>query len=146
MSRRGFRELCRFGTVGASGYVVNLAAFAVATAAGTHHLGAATLAFLVAVTNNFFWNRRWTFRASDGAAVGQAARFFVVSTAVFLVSAALLDAFVSAGLPALPAQAVAIVAVTPLSFAANKLWCFRDARRRERAPRADGALSYVRSQ
>ncbi|MFL5825721.1 MAG: GtrA family protein [Thermoleophilaceae bacterium] len=143
MRARGFGELCRFAAVGASGYVVNLVAFAVATALGMHHLAAATVAFLFAVTNNFFWNRRWTFRASDGAAMGQALRFFVLSSAVFLVSAALLDALVSAGFPALSAQAVAIVAVTPLSFAANKLWCFRAARRA--GARRSPELSYVRS-
>jgi putative flippase GtrA len=125
--------------------VVNLVAFAVASGLGMHHLAAAAVAFLFAVTNNFFWNRRWTFKARDGAATRQALRFFAVSTAVFLVSAALLDLFVSAGFPALPAQAAAIVAVTPLSFAANKLWCFRRARRGAGARRSP-ALSYVRSQ
>jgi putative flippase GtrA len=30
----------------------------------------------------------------------------------------------AAGLPEVPAQAIAIVAVTPFSFLANKLWSF----------------------
>ena len=37
------------------------------------------LAFCVAVTNNFLWNRHWTFRATDGHMGFQAARFFTVS-------------------------------------------------------------------
>ena len=40
---------------------------------------AAVLAFVVGVTNNFWWNRQWTFAARDGHAGFQAARFFVVS-------------------------------------------------------------------
>ena len=66
--------------VGASGYVVNLAVFALLTeAAGVHHIAAAICAFAVAVTNNFLWNRHWTFKASDGHAGFQAARFLIVS-------------------------------------------------------------------
>ena len=47
--------------------------------ADLHHIAAAVGAFCVAVTNNFFWNRHWTFRAGDGHAGFQAARFFAVS-------------------------------------------------------------------
>ena len=61
--------LVRFALVGASGYVVNLAVFALAVhALGFDYRVAAVLAFLVAVTNNFVWNRRWTFAARDGHA------------------------------------------------------------------------------
>src|SRR5688500_10592657 len=120
-------QLVRFACVGASGYVVNLAVFA----AGVHALGldyrlAATLAFLVAVTNNFVWNRRWTFDARDGHAGFQAARFFAVSLAAFAFNLAALTVLVDvAGLPEVPAQALAIVLATPVSFAGNKLWSFR---------------------
>ena len=33
---------------------------------GAHHLVAATAAFVVAVVNNFWWNRHWTFDARGG--------------------------------------------------------------------------------
>src|SRR5919202_3131397 len=81
-------QLAKFCAVGASGYVVNLCVFAVAVGPlGVHHLVAATLAFLVAVTNNFLWNRHWTFGAHEGHAGFQAARFFAVSVAAFLFAA-----------------------------------------------------------
>ena len=52
----------KFCAVGASGYVVNLVVFTLAVKVrGLHHLVGATLAFVVAVTNNFLWNRHWTF-------------------------------------------------------------------------------------
>ena len=44
-----------------------------------HYIVAAILAFCVAVTNNFWWNRHWTFDAKHGHAGFQAARFFTVS-------------------------------------------------------------------
>ena len=58
-------QLVKFCAVGASGYVVNLACSRCAWSRSTaHHLVAATAAFVVAVTNNFWWNRHWTFRAA----------------------------------------------------------------------------------
>jgi putative flippase GtrA len=119
-------QLARFCVVGGSGYVVNLAVFTLAVeVAGLHHLPAAGLAFLVAVTNNFVWNRRWTFDARDGRRRSQAPRFLAVSTTTAAVAAALLELLVSSlGAPEVPAQAASIVLATPLSFLGNRLWTF----------------------
>jgi putative flippase GtrA len=120
-------QLFKFCAVGASGYVVNLCVFAVCVGVlDLHHLIAATIAFAVAVMNNFWWNRHWTFRARGGHAGFQAARFFTVSIAAFLFAAGVLEVLVSvAGLPELPAQAISIVSATPLNFIGNKMWSFR---------------------
>ena len=119
-------QLLKFCAVGASGYVVNLAVFTLAVeVGGLHHLVGATLAFVVAVTNNFLWNRHWTFAARAGPAGFQAARFFAVSVSAFLFAAALLELLVSGfGLPEVPAQAISVVAATPLNFVGNKMWSF----------------------
>lgn len=120
-------QLVRFGLVGASGYVVNLAVFTLAVhVAGIDYRIAAVLAFLVSVANNFWWNRHWTFDARGGHAGFQAARFLTVSVVAFLFSYAVLLALVQAAhLPEVLAQALAIVAATPLSFLGQKLWSFR---------------------
>jgi putative flippase GtrA len=118
-------ELLKFAVVGGSGYVVNLAVFALASGAGVHHIPAAVIAFCVAVINNFWWNRHWTFGAGDGHAGFQAARFFTVSLIGLGFNLALLELFVSAvGLPAVPAQALAVGLTTPVNFIGNKLWTF----------------------
>jgi putative flippase GtrA len=120
-------QLFKFCAVGASGYVVNLSVFALCVEVlDLHYLVAATAAFVVAVTNNFWWNRHWTFHARGGHAGFQAARFFTVSVGAFLFAALVLELLVSvAGLPELPSQAMAIVAATPLNFIGNKMWSFR---------------------
>ena len=125
--RGSWAQLLRFATVGASGYVVNLVVFtAVVEGAGLGHRAGAVLAFAVALTNNFIWNRVWTFRARDGHAGFQAARFLVVSLSAFLFSLGVLELLVSVvGLPDVPAQAIAIVCATPLNFVGNRLWSFR---------------------
>ncbi len=119
-------QLVKFCLVGGSGYVVNLTVFAICVnGLGLHHLIGATVAFVVAVTNNFWWNRHWTFRARRGRAGFQAARFFAVSVAAFLFAAAVLELLVSVvGVSAVPAQALSIAAATPLNFIGNKMWSF----------------------
>ena len=129
--RRGshWAQSMRFGAVGASGYFVNLAVYWLALNAKVEYRAAAVAAFAIALVNNFAWNRLWTFRDSPGPVGGQAFRFVVVSTASFLLALALLSVLVrDTGAPKLLAQAAAIVAVTPVSFLANKLWSFRTSR------------------
>jgi putative flippase GtrA len=123
-------QLIRFAAVGTSGYAINLAIFSLALDAKLDYRAAAATAFVVALVNNFAWNRAWTFRDAPGRLHGQALRFVVVSGLAFLVSLAVLSVLVrDAHVPKLLAQAVALLAVTPLSFLANKLWSFRASQR-----------------
>jgi dolichol-phosphate mannosyltransferase len=128
-------QLIKFSAVGGSGYVVNLCVFAAANKAfGLHHVAAATLAFVVAVFNNFWWNRHWTFGkhgAREHHAGFQAFRFFAVSGVAFLVALGILQLLVTTtSIPTIVAQAISIVAATPLNFVGNKMWTFG-----HRAPR-----------
>ena len=119
-------QLARFCTVGASGYVVNLAVFTLLVrGAGVHYLLAATGSFLVAVMNNYTWNRLWTFRGQRGHVAYQGLRFLVVSTLALAANLLILHLLVRLGLGEVVAQAIAIVLVTPLNFVGNKLWSFR---------------------
>lgn len=120
-------QLVRFATVGASGYVANLAVFI----ACVHLLGidyrlSAVIAFVVSVINNFWLNRHWTFEARHDHPIFQGVRFFAVSLLAFGFTYAVLVALVSgAGVSKVVAQAIAIAAGTPLSFLGQKLWSFR---------------------
>jgi putative flippase GtrA len=120
-------QLVRYGLVGASGYVVNLAVFTIAVhPLAINYRVAAVLAWVISVANNFWWNRHWTFAAHDGHAGFQAMRFVCVSLLAFGFSYLTLLALVEvAHLPEVLAQATAIVAATPLSFLGQKLWSFR---------------------
>jgi putative flippase GtrA len=120
-------QFLRFCIVGASGYAVNIAAFAISLALCAHHLVAAGIGFAVAVASNFWLNRHWTFGGGDRALAMQAGRFLTVSLAACLVAVAILELLVgSAGLPALAAQPAAILAATPLSFLGSKTWAFAE--------------------
>jgi dolichol-phosphate mannosyltransferase len=121
-------QLVKFSVVGASGYVVNLAVYTTLVHAFTvHYILAAILAFCVAVTNNFLWNRHWTFAAREGHLGFQAARFLTVSLLALGFNRVVLELLVSAaGVEKVLAQAIAILAATPLNFIGNKLWSFGD--------------------
>lgn len=119
-------QLLKFGLVGGSGYLINLAVFALlAGNLGVHHVAAAVGAFAVAVTNNFLWNRHWTFGPGDGPAHFQAARFFAVSLASLGLNIAVLELLLSSGaVGELSAQAIAVAAAMPFNFLGNRLWTF----------------------
>jgi len=118
-------QLLQFGLVGFSGYVVNIAVFAVVVGPfGLHHILAAIIAFCVAVTNNFWWNRHWTFDARQGHAGFQAARFFTVSVLALLINLVALELLIRGGMGDVPAQAVAVAIAMPFNFIGNKLWTF----------------------
>ena len=124
--RHNWLQLVRFCIVGTSGYVVNLAVFvALLKGLDLHYLLAATGSFLVAVTNNYTWNRVWTFRGQRGHVGYQGLRFLVVSVLALGANLLILHTLVQLGLPKVPAQAIAIILVTPLNFVGNKLWSFR---------------------
>jgi putative flippase GtrA len=126
LSVRNWQQLGKFCVVGGVGYLINLAVYDALLHEGVHYLVAATCSFLVAVTSNYAWNRLWTFRELRGHFGVQGMRFFVVSLAALGANLFVLHLLIAdGGLAKLPAQAVAIVAVTPLNFVGNKLWSFR---------------------
>ena len=123
---RNWVQLAKFSVVGVSGYVVNLAVYtALLRGADLHYALAATCSFGVAVTNNYTWNRLWTFHDQRGHVGWQGLRFLIVALAAYGANLALLAALIAFGVDEVVAQAIAIVLVTPLNFVGNKLWSFR---------------------
>ena len=117
----------KFAAVGATGYAVNLAVFALLvhgldlpTAPG------AVAAFTVALANNYVWNRVWTFRDARGSVGWQAARFAAVSLGGLAVNLVLLSAFVSAGLGRFGSQACAVALALPVNYLGNRYWTFAE--------------------
>ena len=123
--RSNWEQLVKFCVVGATGYVVNLAVFSLLVVGlDIHYMPAAVCSFLVAVTNNYTWNRVWTFRSQRGHVAYQGMRFLVVSTVALAANLLVLEVLVRASLTEVVAQAIAIVLVTPVNFVGNKLWSF----------------------
>lgn len=117
-------QLAKFGVVGLSGYVINLAVYAALLGIGAHK--AAVVSFAVSAASNYWWNRHWTFAREKGHFASQGARFFAVAIGALAVNQVWLLVFLDwLGWGKIVSQAVAIVLVTPLNFLGNKLWSFR---------------------
>ncbi len=102
-------QLAKFGIVGASGYVINLAVYTAILGIGAHK--AALVSFVVSAANNYWWNRHWTFVGQKGHFALQGMAFFLVAVAALGVNQLWLLVFLEL--------------VTPLNFLGNKLWSFR---------------------
>lgn len=119
-------ELLKFSIVGAVGYLLNLGVYvALLKGADVHYLPAAACSFVVAVSNNYFWNRQWTFRHRRGHLYYQGMRFLLVSLAGLCLNLGVLRGLVALGTGKIVGQAAAILVVMPFTFTANKLWSFR---------------------
>ena len=123
-ANRSARQFAKFCIVGTFGVVVNLCVFSV-FAVGLGPPLAASVSFGAAVCANYFWNRAWTFRHERGDIRWQGVRFLLTSIAALSVNVLILRGLLSTDLTPVPAQAIAILAVAPLSFAGSKLWAFR---------------------
>jgi len=118
-------ELVRFCVVGGSGYVINVGLFWLAYR-DLPYMVAFMIAFAVAATNNFIWNRVWTFKIEHGVPHVQYARFLAVSLLALAIDLSALAVLVEVmGVHKPIAAAIAIVVAAPISFLGNKLWSFR---------------------
>jgi putative flippase GtrA len=121
------KQAIRFLCVGGSGYVVNNIAFALLLHAfGVQHTVAFWIASLIGTTNNFWWNRTWTFDAKHHHIGKQGVRFLLVSLLVSGLAYVIYLGLVGAtGMDKVLANALAYVIATPFSFVAQKLWSFK---------------------
>jgi dolichol-phosphate mannosyltransferase len=130
----GFRFL-KFGIVGATGAVVNLAGLWM----GQEYLFAGVqsqalrvnLSLLVAITlatfNNYCWNRRWTWRDRKTSIHKgfwmQMAEYYAVCWVAIALQLLLTNVFVQF-MHYLPANVVAIGLTAVINFLANDAWTF----------------------
>jgi dolichol-phosphate mannosyltransferase len=120
-------QFLRFCVVGASGYLVNIGAFALALALSFEHLMAVAAGFAVAMASNFYFNRHWTFASCHRGLARQATRFFMLSVAACQIADTILVLLIGiAGLSAMAAQPASVMAATPLSFLGSRNWSFKE--------------------
>lgn len=113
--------------VGALGFLVQIAAlWALLSRAHWTWLPATIVAVELAIIHNFLWHRRWTWR-DRAATAGDFVRFNVSTGVTSLAgNAALMAVFVGVlGMPAIPANTLAVAAMSAANFFAADRWVFR---------------------
>ena len=143
--RRGVRQFVKFALVGASSTVITyIVLYLALTLLHGHRYISAGIAFVVAVGNGYFWNKRWTFREAQAKAVHtQFTQFLLVNLVglalteliMFLIAAPVehqllhLRPFMEPDrvyrLATYIAQGIAIPLVVFWNFFANRLWTFK---------------------
>jgi putative flippase GtrA len=136
--KRGVRQFLKFGVVGASGFVVNLAIFTLLQRLIPNH--AATLpynviysiAFLSGGVSNYFLNRAWTFR-STGHVGREGLSFMTVSVLALIVGLIVSAAIAPISFMGRPfghghlTWFISTVSAIVVNFFVNKYWTFRSA-------------------
>ncbi len=76
-----FAKFAAVGTLNSfiSAGVLNLLSLLTGITSGIWIPAFATIAFLVSVTNSFFWNKYWTFGTHGGPRVGEAIKFYAIA-------------------------------------------------------------------
>ena len=116
----------RFLVVGAAGYGVNIAAYAVLVAAGMKYVLASVVSYLVSNALMYLGNRYFTFRLGHDGFWSAYARYLLVGLVVVAMNAVVLAALVEGlGLDETLAQALSLLAVTPPAYVLFKRWTFR---------------------
>jgi dolichol-phosphate mannosyltransferase len=134
----------KFAIIGGIGALINLLVLWVSVELFfVYYLHAAVLAFIIADTNNFIWNRFWTFK-SKGKIHFQFPQFLLVSIDGLMLNLIILWGLVEKILPdlglpqdkasfyLLVAQVIAIFLVSLFNFAANSIWTFGGDVKRDR--------------
>lgn len=114
--------MIKYAMVGLCGVGINMLVFNLLTVLGINYLLAAACSFAVAVTNNFIWNARWTFKERVAAKSMQRKyiSFVAISTATLgfnLIMLGFLVGHVHIGETL--AQLIAIALVSGLNFILN---------------------------
>ena len=132
----------RFVIVGAGGYVANLLLFAALYELGVPYVAASVVSYLVSNALMYVGNRYFTFRLGHAGFWRSYVRYLAVGLVVVGLNAALLAVLVELlSVPAMLAQAISLLLITPVAFLLNKRWTFALGAVDERAPRTRSAVA-----
>ena len=114
----------RFNGVGVIGFGLQLAVLTLLVRLGAHYLAATVVAVEAAVLHNFLWHERWTWRdrpAHGPARLARLGRFHLLNGAVSLIGNVLVMRVLvgELGMPALPANMVAVLACAAVNYCAS---------------------------
>jgi len=87
-------KIVKFGSVGALGSVTNIAIFSSLTFLNIHYNIASVAAFLVAVTQNYSLNKKWTFKEHNTKTKKKFIKYFILNFISFLINLAVLNIIV----------------------------------------------------
>ena len=116
----------RFLIVGAGGFVINLAVFALLHAAGVAYILNSIISYFIANAAMYIGNRYFTFRLGHAGFWSAYLRYMIVGAVVAGLNAAILVVLVQGtGIDSRIGVAISLLLITPVAFVLFKRWTFR---------------------
>ena len=117
------RRWLKFSAVGIVGVAVQLGILALLVRIGVHYLAATALAVEAAVLQNYYWHCRWTWKGRDGSLW----RFHLANGLISVLSNLVwMRVFTGwLGIPAVPANLLAIALTSSANFWFGERWVFQ---------------------
>lgn len=127
----GFMQFVKFGIVGVSNTLISYVSYLIFLFLGCYYLVASVLSFVVSVTNSFYWNNKYVFKAEDNvkrSLLTAYIRTFLAYASTGLVLAnILLFLWVSIlHIPEVIAPLISLIITIPLNYIINKYWAFKN--------------------
>lgn len=132
--KKSYRQFTKFSIVGASGTMVDLGIYnLLAVLLGINIYTSRSISFTLAATNNYIFNRIWTFRSLEKKIALQFSRYFLISVIGLILNLGIMrlletwslrfrSIFIQKNIPVL----IAIVIVLIWNYTANKKWTFHE--------------------
>lgn len=122
-------QFIEFCVVGVSNTLIHYAVYALLVFFGVNYVLANLIAFLISVTNAFYWNNKYVFKTKKGEKRSLFGSFFktVLSygiTGLGLATVLLVLWVEILGLPELLGPVLNLLVTIPLNFLLNKFWAF----------------------
>jgi putative flippase GtrA len=122
-----YHEMIRFGIVGISGMVIDFSlTWLLREKAKWNQYAANSIGFTMAASNNFIWNKFWTFRNTSSAYLQQYSLFMLISLGGLLINNGVLwVCHRKLGIHFYISKAIAVGVVVVWNYILNKTVAFR---------------------
>lgn len=129
INKKIISQFIKFSVIGFLNTIINLAVLYMLTEfVGIYYLFSAVIAFIVAVTNSFIFNKIWTFNENiNYKTKSRYIKFFIISISALLVNLSLLYILVEFfEIWYIQAQIIGIITNLLINFLGNKIWTFNE--------------------
>jgi len=121
-----YKKFVKYSLVGATGMSMDIALMVcLVELAGWHPLSASVVSFAVSVSNNFIWNKLWTFRDTRNNYLKQYSQFFLAALVGLGINYIMMDWLLDHQVNYVLARFIVVAFIVLWNFFINSLWTFR---------------------
>lgn len=122
-----YKQLIKFLAIGFLGMIINLLVFyLLVELIGILYIVGAVISYIAGITNNFFWNKHWTFQSKERKYKEQYIKYLIISISSLVINLIILSILVEIfNLWYMFSQAAAVTIAGLNNFFWNKYWTFR---------------------